>query len=164
MDRASSHDYMTASKKLGRVDPRISVDVIVEIGTGEMVLIYRRWQPVGWALPGGRVDYGEPLWQAAVREVKEETSFDIELIEQFYTYSDPKRASHKHSITTVFIAKANGTPIARDDATAAKCFNIAQIPQLMFDHNEIVNDYLRWKSQGVRPGPIRFSGSSSKSN
>ena len=150
----SDYNY-TMHRKQKNSDPRLSVDVIAEIGPRQIVLVYRRWKPIGWALPGGRVDYGEPLWITAVREMKEETNLDVELVEQFYTYSDPARAAHRHSVTTVFIARATGTPKARDDAAGIKCADIDRLPKLMFDHNLIVEDYLRWKREGVRPAPVR---------
>jgi len=93
------------------------VDIIIEIATEDgrqgIVLIKRKYPPYGWALPGGFVDYGESLEQAAVREAKEETSLDIQLQCQMHTYSDPKRDPRKHTISTVFIAQAKGNPVAK---------------------------------------------------
>ncbi len=95
-------------------NPVPTVDIIIEMeddGRREgIVLIERKNPPHGWALPGGFVDYGESLEEAAVREAKEETSLDIELVRQFHTYSDPRRDPRGHTITTVFIARAAGTP------------------------------------------------------
>ena len=79
-------------------NPVPTVDIIIELEDGErdyegenrrIVLIYRKNHPVGWALPGGFVDYGETLESAAVREALEETSLRVDLIRQFHTYSDP---------------------------------------------------------------------------
>jgi len=72
-------------------NPISTVDIIIELEDGAIVLIERANPPYGWALPGGYVDYGESLESAAVREAKEETSLDIELVGQFHTYSDPGR-------------------------------------------------------------------------
>ena len=72
-------------------NPLPTVDIIIELTGGGVVLIERKNPPHGWALPGGFVDYGESLEAAAVREAEEETSLRVELIEQFYTYSDPSR-------------------------------------------------------------------------
>jgi hypothetical protein len=69
-------------------NPLLTVDIIIEIG-GRVVLIERKNPPHGWALPGGFVDYGESLESAAVREAREETSLDVELIEQFHTIPIP---------------------------------------------------------------------------
>ncbi|TET73859.1 MAG: NUDIX hydrolase, partial [Candidatus Aminicenantes bacterium] len=100
--------------------PIPTVDIIIEItrknGQEGIILIKRKNPPHGWALPGGFVDYGESLEEAAVREAKEETSLDIRLKSQFHTYSDPKRDSRKHTISTVYVATAQGRPKAQDDA------------------------------------------------
>ena len=72
-------------------NPLPTIDIIIELTGGGVVLIERKNIPHGWALPGGFVDYGESLEAAAVREAKEETSLAVQLIEQFYTYSDPSR-------------------------------------------------------------------------
>ncbi len=124
-----------------RRNPIPTVDIIIEF-QGGIILIQRKNPPEGWALPGGFVDYGETLESAALREAKEETGLDIELIKQFHTYSDPKRDTRHHTITTVYIAKAYGSPIAGDDAKEAGIFKKEALPeQIAFDHREIVNDY-----------------------
>ena len=122
------------------------MDIIIEIATEDgrqgIVLIKRKYPPYGWALPGGFVDYGESLEQAAVREAKEETSLDIQLQCQMHTYSDPKRDPRKHTISTVFIARAKGNPVARDDAQEIKVFSEEELNfPLAFDHKKILTDY-----------------------
>ncbi len=108
----------------------------------------------GWALPGGFVDYGESLEAAAVREAKEETSLEVQLIEQFYTYSDPSRDPRKHTISTVYIATAQGIPQGADDAKRAKIFTKDQLPNpIVFDHPRILSDYFVYKATGRRPKP-----------
>ena len=119
---------------------KIAVDMIIRY-KGGIVLVKRKYEPIGWALPGGNVEIEETLEQAAVREAKEETSLDIQLIRQLHTYSDPKRDKRWHSITTVFIAEGKGNMKAGDDAAEARVFNIDQIPRLMFDHKQIILDY-----------------------
>ena len=122
-------------------NPFPTVDIIIELPDG-IVLIRRKNPPHGWAIPGGFVDYGESLEQAAVREAKEETSLDVELIRQFHTYSDPKRDPRFHTVSTVFIAKADGTPKAADDAAEIAVFRKDSLPQpLCFDHAHILDDY-----------------------
>jgi ADP-ribose pyrophosphatase YjhB (NUDIX family) len=114
---------------------------------GGIVLIKRKNPPDGWALPGGFVDYGESLEQAAIREAKEETSIDITLTSQFRTYSDPARDPRKHTISTVFLARADGTPVAADDAAAIGIFTRDTLPSpLAFDHETILNDYFNMKA------------------
>ena len=98
-------------------NPVPTVDVIIEWDKGKIVLIHRKNPPPGWALPGGFVDYGETLEEAAVREAREETSLEIRLVRQFHTYSRPDRDPRRHTISTVFIAQGQGRPQAADDAS-----------------------------------------------
>ncbi len=122
-------------------NPIPTVDIIIEY-KGGIILIKRKNPPEGWALPGGFVDYGESLETAAFREAKEETGLNINLIRQFHTYSDPKRDSRHHTITTVYIAKAKGIAIAGDDAEQIGAFKRGVFPEeIAFDHREILNDY-----------------------
>jgi ADP-ribose pyrophosphatase YjhB (NUDIX family) len=127
-------------------NPIPTVDIIIEIESKGIVLIKRKNPPYGWALPGGFVDYGESLEEAAVREAKEETDLDVQLVKQFYTYSDPARDPRHHSISTVYIAKAKGTPQARDDAADIGIFNETNLPDtIAFDHRSILRDYFKSK-------------------
>ncbi|NOX21276.1 MAG: NUDIX hydrolase [Nitrospirae bacterium] len=122
-------------------NPYPTVDIIIETDKG-IVLIKRKNPPHGWALPGGFVDYGESLEQAAVREAREETGLDIELIRQFHTYSEPDRDPRFHTITTVYIARAKGQPKAGDDAKEVGVFTRDNLPeQIAFDHRAILDDY-----------------------
>ena len=135
-------------------NPLPTVDIIIELTGGGVVLIERKNIPHGWALPGGFVDYGESLEAAAVREAKEETSLEVQLIEQFYTYSDPSRDPRKHTISTVYIATAQGIPQGADDAKRAKIFTKSQLPNpIVFDHPRILSDYFVYKATGRRPKP-----------
>ncbi len=127
-------------------NPLITVDIIIELDAG-IVLIERLNPPHGWALPGGFVDYGEPLEKAAIREAKEETSLDITLTEQFHSYSAPDRDPRHHTVTTVFIANAKGTPKAADDAKNLGVYKKENLPGvIVFDHENILSDYFRYKS------------------
>ncbi len=128
-------------------NPVPTADVIIEVeGTGGIVLIKRKNPPHGWAIPGGFVDYGESLETAAVREAKEETGLDVELVSQFHTYSNPARDPRQHTITTVFIARARGVPVGGDDAQHAAVFTTDNLPSpLAFDHAEILEDYFNFK-------------------
>jgi len=126
-------------------NPVPTVDIIIETGDGTrkgIVLIKRKNPPLGWAIPGGFVDYGETLEHAAVREALEETSLHVELVRQFHTYSDPSRDPRLHTVTTVFIAKAAGKPVGMDDAAEAEIFGRGEIPvNMAFDHASILDDY-----------------------
>jgi len=136
-------------------NPKPTVDIIIETQQG-VVLIRRATPPLGWALPGGFVEEGESLAAAAVREAFEETSLIIRLIEQFFSYSDPSRDPRQHTISTVFIAAAEGDPIAGDDASYAQTFSLKKLPEpLAFDHSTILKDYILFKQQGCRPPPTR---------
>ncbi len=121
---------------------RVAVDLIIEVADGAIVLIGRRNPPHGWALPGGFVEYGETLEAAVVREAREETSLDVELVRQFHTYSDPARDPRGHTISTVFVGRGRGTPRARDDARDIGTFRRDTLPRpLAFDHERILEDY-----------------------
>jgi 8-oxo-dGTP diphosphatase len=132
-------------------NPVPTVDIIIqavhpESGERGIILIERKNPPFGWALPGGFVDYGETVEQAAVREAKEETCLDVRLIRQFHVYSDPARDSRLHTITTVFIAEADGTPHGADDAVRAEIFIPPALPgQIAFDHASIIEDFITRK-------------------
>ncbi len=127
-------------------NPLVTVDLIIEIAD-RIVLIKRANPPYGWALPGGFVDYGESLETAAIREAMEEIKLRVTLMEQFHTYSDPGRDPRQHTITTVYIAKADGLPEAGDDAAEAELFSRNRIPENMaFDHGKIIGDYFRYCS------------------
>lgn len=130
-------------------NPFPTVDIIIEQGEG-IVLILRRNEPKQWAIPGGYCDYGESLEEAAIREAREETGLAVELIEQFHTYSDPRRDPRQHNISTVYIARAiGGTLRAQDDAQETGVFTEDNLPpELAFDHDQILKDYLRYKKQG----------------
>ena len=122
--------------------PLPTVDIIIELEGKGVILIKRKNPPFGWALPGGFVDYGETLEQAAVREALEETSLQVQLVRQFHAYSDPGRDPRGHTISVVFIAKASGEPTAADDAQEAGVFLADALPTLLaFDHRQILTDY-----------------------
>ena len=126
-------------------NPFPTVDIIIEIETDKkkgIVLIKRKNPPYGWAIPGGFVDYGESLENAAIREAEEETTLKVSLIRQFHSYSDPDRDPRHHTIATVFIASAKGNPIGCDDAAEAAVFFRDEIPdEMAFDHRTIIEDY-----------------------
>ena len=122
-------------------NPVPTVDIIIEL-PGGIVLVERKNEPHGWALPGGFVDYGESVEAAAVREAREETSLEVELIRQFHVYSDPARDPRKHTLSVVFIARASGEPRAADDARRVGVFTRKGLPSpLCFDHGIILEDY-----------------------
>ena len=127
-------------------NPFLTVDIIIECTTPDnkkgIILIHRKNRPEVWAIPGGFVDYGESVEEAASREALEETSLKIEQPRQFHCYSEPSRDPRQHNVSIVFIARATGKPEAGDDANDIGLFHKNTIPDnLGFDHNLILNDY-----------------------
>jgi ADP-ribose pyrophosphatase YjhB (NUDIX family) len=134
--------------------PLVTVDVIIEIAGG-VVLVERKNPPPGWALPGGFVDVGESLAQAAVREAREETSLEVTLTEQFFAYSDPARDPRGATCSVVFLGHASGEPRAADDARDVRVCAVDELPPLAFDHGQILDDYRRYRRTGARPPVTR---------
>jgi 8-oxo-dGTP diphosphatase len=132
--------------------PSPTVDAIIELADGKVVLVRRRFEPLGWALPGGFVELGETLDKACAREALEETGLAVELVEQFFTYSDPRRDPRRHTLSTVYLARARGLPRGADDAAEARAFSLDELPApIVFDHARILADYRRYRETGLRP-------------
>ena len=127
-------------------NPLPTVDIVIEYNTS-VVLIKRKNPPYGWALPGGFVDYGESLEDAAVREALEETSLQIHNLHLLGCYSAPDRDARMHTISTVYVAQATGEPKAADDAAELALFPLDALPApLCFDHARIMADYRKFKT------------------
>ncbi len=124
-------------------NPIPTVDAVIE-KEGRVILVERKNPPYGWALPGGFVDYGETLEEAIKREVKEETNLKIKDLKQFHSYSNPDRDPRMHTITTVFLGKAEGNLVPGDDAKELAIFPKDKLPSnLAFDHKKILQDYFK---------------------
>ena len=135
------------------VTPLLTVDIIIELrdrSARPIVLIERRYPPYGWALPGGFVDVGETLEQAARREAMEETCLDVDLKALLGCYSDPKRDDRGHTVCAVYIAEASGEPRAADDAANLVWYAPDDLPgSLAFDHDLILADYKAYLKAGT---------------
>ena len=139
------------------ITPLLAVDTIIRLldHDNKIVLIERKNPPYGWALPGGFVDVGERLEEAAVREAKEETCLDVDLVALLGIYSDPARDPRGHTVTPVYIADARGEPVAADDAKNTAIVAPDEIDQpLAFDHKLILSDYCRYLKTG-EVAPLR---------
>lgn len=123
-------------------NPFLTVDIIIRVPGRGIVLVERRNPPLGWALPGGFVDYGETLEMAALREAREETGLHVENLAQFRAYSDPARDPRHHTVTVVFTGVGRGEPKAADDARNLRVFALEDLPDdLAFDHARILRDF-----------------------
>ena len=147
------------------ITPLLAADTIIELTDfpdRPIVLIERANPPYGWAIPGGFVDLGEIVEQAAVREAKEEVQLEVRLIALLGIYSDPIRDSRGHTVTAVYVAEAEGMPVAADDAKNCRLFRLDELPEtLAFDHAQVLSDYKKYRETGqvalLREKPVRVS-------
>lgn len=132
--------------------PFLTADILIELTDFDhrpVVLIERKNPPHGWAIPGGFVDRGERVEQAAVREALEETGLQVALIALIGLYSAPDRDPRFHTATALYVAQASGQPVAQDDAKQVAVFAVEQVPTgLAFDHDLMIQDYLAWRRFG----------------
>ncbi|CAL1238927.1 NUDIX hydrolase [Candidatus Methylocalor cossyra] len=140
------------------VTPLLAADTVIELVDlpgRPIVLIERRYPPPGWALPGGFVELGETVEQAAVREAQEEVGLKVRLVALLGLYSDPGRDPRGHTVTAVYVAEARGTPEAADDARSVRIVDSAALPHpLAFDHALVLEDYRHFRATG-KPAPLR---------
>lgn len=127
--------------------PSLTTDIFIFDNNFNFILIKRKNDPFKnyWALPGGFVDYGECVEDAAIREAKEETSIDVKLENLINIYSKPDRDPRGHTISIVYSAKGNlEDRKANDDACDIGIFNKDELSKvnIAFDHEKIIKDCL----------------------
>lgn len=138
-------------KDISKYDnPYPTADCIIYDENKGIVLIERLNEPHGFALPGGFVETGESVEEAAIREMKEETGLDIELLGILGVYSKPNRDPRFHTLTVTYVAKAKDIALlnAGDDASNAHFCRLEDVPHLCFDHDKAIQhfkDYLLGK-------------------
>lgn len=128
--------------------PEITTDLVIELEDRPdrpIVVILRGRPPPGHALPGGFMEIGETAEQAAIREAREETGLEVKLVALLGVYSEPARDPRGHSVAIVYVATAQGDPVAGDDAAQAIVTDPEKSPPLIFDHGRILADYLAWR-------------------
>lgn len=128
--------------------PSITADIFIFDDDFNFILIKRENDPFKdyWALPGGFVEYGESVETAAIREAKEETSIDVELLDLVNVYSQPDRDPRGHTITVAFTAKGDfDNRKADSDAKDIGIFKADELDEinLAFDHAKIIKDCLK---------------------
>lgn len=133
--------------------PQVTVDAIIELDDGKLVLVERRFFPAGWAIPGGFVDPGESLARAVRREALEETGLEVDVREIFHVYSRPWRDPRGDTVSVVYWCRASGLPHGGDDASVAEAFARDALPLegMAFDHRLIMSQFLLWRATGQRP-------------
>ena len=128
----------------GPETPKLMVDVVVPSEEGHILLIRRASDPYEgqWALPGGFVEVGETLEEAAVREAGEETGLTVDIVRLVGVYSDPDRDPRGHNVSCAYLARVReGEPEAASDAAEASFLDPSTV-ELAFDHEKIVADAL----------------------
>jgi len=131
-------------------NPLPTVDVLIEVGV-RIVLVRRKHPPDGWAIPGGFVETGETVETAGIREAFEETGLRVTLTALLGVYSDPARDPRHHTISTVYVGRAEGAPLGGDDAAEARLFDERDLPSpIAFDHAKILADYFLFRKSGKR--------------
>lgn len=140
--------------------PYLACDVIIEFDDGYIMLVDRKYPPLGLAIPGGHVDYGESVEDAARREMLEETGLNVELVELLGIFSKPDRDPRKHVATASYIGRVpEGTKkedaVAGDDAANVVFVHINDLidQEFAFDHGKIMQHYMEWRLAGGRPKP-----------
>src|SRR5690606_28560835 len=127
-----------------------------------VLLIKRKYDPYigNWALPGGFVDEQESLEEAVKRELSEEAGITIDYLEQLYTFGKPERDPRRRIVSVAYFGLVQTSDfnqlVASTDADDAKWFNIKHLPDLAFDHSEILNMAIERLRAKIKYQPIGF--------
>lgn len=125
--------------------PSVTVDAILISKQNSVLLIQRGGEPFKglWALPGGFIEMDESLEAACHRELEEETGIRVGEIIQFKAYGSVDRDPRGRTISVVFYSfqDEESVPTAGDDAANAQWFPIDQLPELAFDHQQILDEF-----------------------
>lgn len=123
----------------------VTVDAVIfreKADGNELLLIRRKNDPFKgkWALPGGFVDEGEDLADAAKRELQEETGLVVEGLQQLGAFGKPGRDPRQHTVSVAYtgFATEDAEAVGADDADEAKWFLVSSLPELAFDHSDII--------------------------
>ena len=131
------------------VTPKLTVDAVI-IFDGRLVLIQRKNPPFEgmFAFPGGFVEVGETTEAAVIREAEEETGLSIEIVKLLGVYSKPSRDPRGHTVSVCYLSKGYGDLAAGSDAKNVALFDVDEVPELAFDHGEIL-DQARGEIDGI---------------
>lgn len=125
--------------------PAVTVDAILVSSDKTVLLIERGREPYKgkWALPGGFIDMDESLETACLRELQEETGIVIDEVKQFKAYGAVGRDPRHRTISVVFYAfiGEEQSALAGDDAAKARWFSLNELPELAFDHGQILEEF-----------------------
>lgn len=149
---------------MSKQEIKISVDAVVfgyESGTISVLLIKRKYDPFKgkWAIPGGFVLNHESLEEAVERELQEETGIQINYLEQLYSFGNPLRDPRGRVVSVAYFAlvRPNTFKIfASTDAELAQWFNINELPELSFDHKEILDKAIQRLQSKITYEPLGF--------
>ena len=134
---------MAVPEVAGPETPKLMVDVVIPSERG-VVLIRRASEPFAgqWALPGGFVELGETVEEAAAREAAEETGLAVEVARLIGVYSEPERDPRGHNVSVAFLVRVlSGELAAATDASEVSVLNPSSV-ELAFDHRRIIDDAL----------------------
>ncbi|MDH3365447.1 MAG: NUDIX domain-containing protein [Thermoplasmata archaeon] len=123
--------------------PSVTADGLVT-KDAKILLIRRGKEPFKgmYALPGGFLEYGEKMEDCVIREVKEETGIATEVLGLFGVFSEPGRDPRGHFVTAVYhLRMTGGKLVAGDDAISAKWVDLDDLPEMAFDHADIVREF-----------------------